>query len=346
MEFSKQIIDDIFKCYSVNALNIDSKTQLIFAAEGDGACYMYSGKGFSDKRTLWEGEGGTMSIVTVPDKEGYFFVSKGFFSMVNSEASGVFLLRYKKGGYIENRIIDIPYLHRFEVLTIKKKRYFIGASLHSGKVDKEDWSNPGKIYIGEIPYDLDAKMSIKLTVLKEGLYKNHGFNKGKWKGLEAVYVASEEGVIAIIPPQKGNDEWQTEQIFTHPVSDVAAFDIDSDEALEFALLSPFHGNQFSIYKFIDGAYKSVYTYEVPMDFYHGIYADNFNGVPSFVIGARKDDQQLFIVQYNKESEQFESTVIDSGVGPSNVRIIHTNEGDIIMSANRQIGQAAIYREKL
>ncbi len=343
MKFKKKILDDIFKCYSVNELKIDGETHLIFAGEGPGICQVFSGTGFQKKQTLWEGGGGIMSIVTVPEYEGYFFASKGFFSMVDGETSGVYLIRYKNGEFREERIIDLPYLHRFDVLTIGAKRYFIGAALHSGKEDKEDWSKPGKLFVADMPMDLDGKIHVELRLLKEGITKNHGFNRGTWKGMEVAFIASEEGVFAIIPPQEGNLDWVVEQIFSHPVSDVAAIDIDGDGEIEFALLSPFHGNQFDVYKKVDGKYISVFSYDKKLDFYHAIYADTFNGIPSFIIGARKEDMDLFLVQYDQEEKAFTSHLVDSAVGSSNARIIHTKDGDMIMSANRQIGQAAIYR---
>ncbi len=342
MEFKKQVIDEIFKCYSVNALTIDGETHLLFAGEGPGVCHLYSGADFSEKKVLWgEGEGGTMSLVTVPDKEGYFFVSKGFFSMVDSGTSAVYLMRYKDGEFTEVKVADIPYLHRFDVITIGEKRFLVAAALHSGKVDKSDWSKPGKVYVAELPYDLDGDVNVELTVLKEGLTKNHGFNKGNWNGKEAAFIATEEGVMAVMPPQSG-DDWTMEQIFDHPVSDVAVEDLDGDGEVEFALLSPFHGNRFDVYKKVDGEYKSVFTYDVPQDFYHAIYADELNGVPTFVIGARKETMHLFAVQYDQEKKAFFSQLIDEEVGSSNARIIHTEKGDIVMSANRQINQAAIY----
>lgn len=343
MKFNKQIIDDIYKCYSVNALTINNETQLVFAGEGPGVCQVFRGPDFNEKITAWEGGGGTMSIVAVPEYPGYFFASKGFYSMVEAETSGVYLIRYQEGAFSETRIIDLPYLHRFDVLTIGGKRYFIGAALHAGKKDKEDWSKPGKVFVAELPLDLDGEINVELTLLKEDLTKNHGFNKGVWHGMEVAFIASEEGVFAVIPPQEGNPDWTIEQIFTHPVSDVAAIDLDGDGELEFALLSPFHGNQFDVYKKIDGQYRIVFTYDKELDFYHAIYADTFNGVPSFVIGARKNDMDLFLVQYDQEQQSVTSHLIDTEVGSSNARIVHTKEGDIILSANRQIGQAAIYR---
>lgn len=346
MELQKTFIDEVFKCYSVNALTIEGKTQLVFAGEGPGVLNIYSGDDFKQKTTLWDGEdgcGGTMSIVAMPEKEGYFFVSKGFHSMVDSGTSAIYLVRYSEGTFTEEKVVDIPYLHRFDIITIGEKRYLVAAALHGGKVDKEDWSKPGKVYVGEVPYDLDAPMDVSLTVLVDNLTKNHGFNKGKWEGLEVAFIATESGVMAIIPPQQGREAWATEVIFDFPVSDVAAIDIDGDGELEFALMSPFHGDQFDVYKKVDGVYKSVFNYEKAQDFYHAINADTLNGVPTFVIGARKDPMDLFLIQYDHEAKALKSTLVETQVGAANARIVHTPKGDILMAANRQINQAAIYR---
>lgn len=346
MELTKILIDEVFKCYSVNAINIDGKTKLIFAGEGPGVLNVYSGDDFSEKKVLWDGEdgcGGTMSVVTVPDRKDCFFVSKGFFSMVDAETSAIYILRHKDGEFVEEKVVEIPYLHRFDIITLEEKRFLVAASLHGGKVDKEDWSKPGRVYVAEIPYDLDMPMTIDMTVLVEGLTKNHGFNIGPWKGNEAAFVATEEGVMAVMPPQNGKKAWATEVVFDFPVSDVAAIDLDGDGEVEFAILSPFHGDQIDIYKKVEGIYQSVFKYEKPQDFYHAINADTFNGVPTFVIGARKDPMDLFMVQYDTETKAFKSILIESGVGSANARIIHTEKGDYIMGANRQINQAAIYK---
>lgn len=346
MGLKKTVIDEVFKCYSVNALNIDGETQLVFAGEGPGVLNIYSGETFETKKKIWDADdtcGGTMSVVTVPEYEGYFFVSKGFFSMVDSDTSAIYLMRYKDGVMTEEKIVEIPFLHRFDIVQADGKRFLVAASLHGGKQDKEDWSKPGKVYVAELPADLTKSMHIGLTVLVAGLTKNHGFNRGQWQGQEVVFVASKSGVLAVIPPQLGKEAWSTEVIFDFPVSDVAAIDLDGDGELEFAIMSPFHGNQIDIYKKIEGKYQSVFKYEKEQDFYHAINADTFNGVPTFVLGARKDPMDLFMVQYDETLKTFKSILIESQVGAANARIIHTEKGDIIMSANRQINQAAIYR---
>lgn len=343
MKFEKQVIDDIFKCYAMNSLHIDGQYQLIFAAEGDGSCHIFSGKNFEQKKTIWEGGGGTMSVVPVPEKEGYFFASKGFYSMVDATTSHVVLVRYKDGEFTQETIVEIPYLHRFDILNANGKRYFIGATLCSAKENKEDWSSPGKVFVAELPDDLDGDMAVEVTILKEGLTKNHGYARGVWDEKEAGFIGCEEGLFVATPPQSEGKEWKFEQILDHPISDVAALDIDGDGETEFAIIEPFHGDEFAIYKKIDGSYTKVYSYPTHMDFYHAVFATTINGVPTIVGGARRDDQQLFVIQHDQVSNKYINTVLDQKVGPSNVNAIHTDQGDIIMSANREIGQAAIYK---
>ncbi len=342
MKFKKQVLDEMFKCYSVNSVEIDKKTHLIFAGEGPGECKIYRGNHFDESTKIWSGGGGTMTIVSDPSHEGYFFASKGFYSMVESEESSIYLYRYKNGGYIEEHVCDIPYLHRFDVVVVEDRRFIVGAALHSGKTDKEDWSKPGKLYIGELPMNLDQPIQVELKVLHDSLTMNHGFNRGMWKDKVVDFIATKEGVFAVIPPQKTSKEWEMERIFDFPVSDVAAIDLDGDGELEFALIHPFHGDQFDIMKKIEGEYRSVFTYHKHQDFYHAIYADEFNGKPTFVIGARKEAMDLFIVQYDKSSATYVSTIVEEGAGSSNARIINTDQGDFIASANRQKNEAAIY----
>lgn len=346
MTLKKTLIDDVFKCYSCNAITVEGQTQLVFAGEGPGVLNLYSGKDFTEKNTLWDSDdkcGGTMSIVTVPGHEDYFFVSKGFFSMVDAGTSAIYLIRYKDGKFVEEKIAEIPFLHRFDVVTVEDRRFLVAAALHSGKVDKEDWSKPGKVLVGELPYDLSQPINLELTVLVDQLTKNHGFSKGQWQGQEVAFVASESGVIAVMPPQQGRTTWKTDEIFDFPVSDVAAIDLDGDGEVEFAVMSPFHGSEFDVYKKVEGVYTSVFKYNKEQDFYHAINADTFNGVASFVIGARKDPMDLFMVQYDHQAGAFKSILVETQVGAANARIIHTKEGDILMSSNRQIDQAAIYK---
>ncbi len=341
----KKIIDQIDKCYSVNALQIGEETQLMFAGEGDGSLSIYSGKEYQEKKVIWEekdGLGGTMTICTVEDKEGYFFASTGFFTMIRSESSAVYLIRYRDNTFEKVKVCDIPYLHRFDVVTLGNTRYLIACTIHSGKTSPEDWSNPGKLLAAELPFDLDGDVNVTPFVLKDGLVMNHGFNRIYENGETKILIAAQNGVFKITPPFESGAEWEIEQVFDFPVSDVCAYDLDGDGCLEYGILSPFHGDHFSVYKKVDGMAVKLYEHPKELDFYHAVYADTFEGQPSFIIGARKKDMDLYRVFYNKEQQVYETELIETGAGSSNARIIHTKAGDLILSANRQKNEAAIY----
>ena len=98
----KLVIDKINKCYSVNALTMGEESKLIFAGEGDGSLNIYSGEKYENKEVVWaesEKLGGTMTICGVEDMEGCFFASTGFFTMIQSEASAIYLVRHLNGEY-------------------------------------------------------------------------------------------------------------------------------------------------------------------------------------------------------------------------------------------------------
>ncbi|WP_432664451.1 hypothetical protein R9X47_28485 [Wukongibacter baidiensis] len=344
MKFKKRFLKDIFKCYAVSSVKIDGKTNLIFAGEGkDAGLYVFSGNDFEDVTMVWENSGGTMSICPIPKKDGYFLASKGFVSMVEAKDSHVVIVRHNDGEFRYSKIADLPYLHRFDMITGKDGiSYFIGATIAEHKSSKEDWSHPGKLYVGEFPENLDEDFELNLNVIKEQLTINHGYCRGEYDGFEAGYIGSREGIFVAIPPEKKGWSWRIEKLLDIPTSDMAVIDIDGDGEMEIAVISPFHGDEFKIYKRIDGEYKAVYQYPVYQDFYHTVLSCTLKGKTYFLGGARRNRMQLFAITYDKESNKFISEVIDEGVGPSNAYVVYEKDREIILSANRQIGHATIY----
>ena len=80
-----------------------------------------------------------------------------------------------------------------------------------------------------------------------------------------------------------------------------------------------------------------------MDFGHVVWGGKLRGVPTIIGGYRRNDKDLFYVQCtDKDNLKFKTEVIESGVGPSNVAVINEKDRDIIISANRELGQAALY----
>lgn len=342
MKFEKIHLRDLHRCYATGSIKIDDESHIVIATEGEGACYMYSGDDFKET-TIWDNPGGTMCTVQVPGKNGDFLAVQNFFPTFNSkEATIVWSRQNEDGTWITKKILDLPYVHRFDILTAENGvNYFIGATLCTSKEFKDDWSDPGKIYVGVLPEDLNEP--IQLKVIKEGLTKNHGYCKTNWQGKESSIVTCEEGAFVVTPPQNENEDWTVTQILDRPISDIEVIDIDNDGVDELVTIEKFHGNKFLINKKINDKYEVVYQYPKEIDFAHAIWAGELRGVKTILGGYRRNEKELFYIQYDENSEsKFKYGVIDSGVGPSNVNVVNKEDKDIIISANREIGEAALY----
>lgn len=341
MKFEKKILANLHRCYAVSSFDINSERKIFFATEGEGPCYMFSGPDFKQS-TVWDGPGGTMSIVPIPGKNGDFLAVQNFFPTFRSEnATIVWAKPLENGEWDVRTILNLPYVHRFDILTSGGVNYFIGATLCTSKKDKDDWSDPGKIYVGVLPDDLSQP--IELTVIKEGLTKNHGYCRTVWNGKTAGMVTCEEGVFAVIPPKSIGEEWTIETVLERPVSDIAVIDIDGDGMDELVTIEPFHGGNFVINKKIGEKYEVVYKYPKEMDFGHVVWGGMLRGVPTIIGGYRRFEKELFYIQCESQNPlTFKTGVIEAGTGPSNIYVINDKDRDIIVSANREIGEAALY----
>jgi len=66
-------------------------------------------------------------------------------------------------------------------------------------------------------------------------------------------------------------------------------------------------------------------------------------VPTIIGGYRREAKELFWIQADKDEPlTFRTGTIDEGTGPSNVAVINHEDRDIIIAANREIGEAALY----
>lgn len=342
LAFEKVSLGNIEKCYAVLGTVISGKPFLFYGGEGTGSLRAFSGENYSHCDLIWEGGGGTMSIVPLSD--GCILASRGFTSMVDSAGSTIDFIKYTGDGFEHTPLCTLDYLHRFDTLLAPDgTRYIFAAALHSGKTDKNDWSNPGHMYVGVMAEPELLPKSVELTQLPGDFYMNHGFCKGEWAGREAAFTTSREGAFVWLPPEKLGGEWTRKQLLDFPVSDIAVCDIDGDGEKELACLLPFHGNEFHIYKKTDGGYAEVYTYPVENDFYHAIISATIHGEKVFVGGARKLAADIFVIRWDAENGSFQAQQLEAGPGPSNLAMLNLPGEDLLLSANRMIFEAAFYR---
>jgi hypothetical protein len=347
MEFTKKTLASIEKCYAVAGMNVDGEAVLVYAGEGNGSIHIFRGKDFCEHQILTTGRGGTMSIVPIEEKPGWFFVSRGFYSMIKSASSVVELVRYRNGKFEQPATLAaIPYLHRFGLVHDGNgKAYLVAATILSEQdenAQKPDWSKPGHVYRAVLPDDLENDFSLSFLAFKGDYLVNHGFCTGAFDGREAAFTTSHEGVFVWIPPDNVGSEWTRTQLLDIPVSDVAVRDIDGDGEVELAILAPFHGNQCKVFKNVGTGYEEIFSSPEENDFYHTIYSARLCGEGVFIGGARKGVMDLFVLRYDKTAEIFALEQIEAGVGPSNTSVLNLPEQDLVLSANRMIAEAACY----
>ena len=66
MKIDKRFLATLNRCYSCNSIEVDGQTRILLATEGEGACLAWSGPDYKQSHTVWDGPGGTMSIVPIP----------------------------------------------------------------------------------------------------------------------------------------------------------------------------------------------------------------------------------------------------------------------------------------
>ena len=340
MKIEKRFLTTMNRCYSANCIEVDGEPRILLATEGEGPCLAWTGADYSEPHTVWEGPGGTMSMVPIPGTNGEFLAVQKFFKMFQWEEAKIVHVRpLADRGYEVTDVLHLPYIHRFDLLTVGGRHYFIGCTLATTKESKEDWSNPGKIWVGEFT----GKGALEVRVLKDGLSKNHGYSRLTQHGRMSALVTCEQGAFEVTPPQSPDADWTVQQFMDWPISDISAVDIDDDGELEFATIEPFHGSWFRIYKKIAGQFRQVYEHPEVSEFYHVVVGTTLAGVPVFIGGCRRGKQQLFYVRASKKDPlAFELEVIEEGVGPSNIYVRHEAARDIIVAANREKAQAALY----
>lgn len=347
MKIIKQQLARMENCYAANSIIVDGQRRILVATEGEGACTAWFGQDYAQSENVWDGPGGTMSIVPIPGTNGEFLAVQKFFRMFQWEEAKLVHVKPLPSGYVVTEILRLPYIHRFDLLSVGDRHYVIACTLATSKESKDDWSNPGKIWVGEYT----GAHALDLKVLKQGITKNHGYSRLTQQGVMTGLVSGEEGAFEITPPQTPDADWGIRQFMDWPISDIAAIDIDGDGELEFATIEPFHGEYFRVYKKINGTFTKIYEHPEVSEFYHVVVGAHLAGVPVFIGGCRRGKQQLFYVrasqaqnqtQHKNQTLSLSAVLIEEGVGPSNAYVLNESHRDIIVAANRESDEAAIY----
>lgn len=346
MKLTKKVIGNLEKCYSLAPLVYQGKRHMLVAAEKINQCRLYDLDGNLEE-VIWDEPGGTMSMVQIPGADGQFLATHQFYSPNDSKEAKIVLASPSASGWAIRTIANLPFVHRFDIISRNGTNYVIACTLKSGHEYKEDWTSPGKIYVAVLPEDLteiDEAHPLEIKPIKEGMLKNHGYCKAEVDGVEKAFVASNEGVFCVTPPEDEAGDWEIEMLIDEASSDMALADFDNDGELEMLTISPFHGEKISIYKKQGGTWNKIYTYEKDAEFAHGIWGGKLGGKQGVLIGHRKGERDLLFFSCSDAKKlTFEAELLDHNVGPANVLAYEHNGGQYILSANREIDEIALYQ---
>jgi hypothetical protein len=345
MIVNKKVISNLEKCYSIAPLKYEGKQHFLVAAEKTDRCILFNEDGI-EVDTVWTQPGGVMSMVQVPESNGQFLATHKFYSPNDSKEAKIVIVTPISKGYWEVRtLVELPHVHRFDIVNRNGVNYLIACALKSGHEGKDDWSMPGKVYVAVLPDDLskfDDDNQLELIVLKDNMLKNHGYYRVNDEGIDTCVISADCGVFQFIPPETKDGEWEIKELLSTPASDAVLVDLDGDGEKELAVLSPFHGDQISIYKQNKGKFEKFYDYEKPAEFTHAIYGGMLCGKPALVVGHRQAERNLLVFTYNDVTKKYEVHIIDEDCGPANVYHYMKDGKDILISTNREIDEVAMY----
>ncbi|MCD8104967.1 MAG: hypothetical protein LUF35_08205 [Lachnospiraceae bacterium] len=345
MIIQKKVISNLTKCYSIAPLFYKGEEHFLVAAEKVDKCLLFDGEG-KEKDVVWEEPGGVMTMVQVPGTEGEFLATHKFYSPNDSKEAKIVRVTPDGNGHWEVKtLVDLPFVHRFDILTRNGVRYLIACVLKSGHEYRDDWRFPGKVYAAVLPEDLsgyDEDHQLNLKVIRDGMLKNHGYTRDEGNGTQAAVISCDNGVHRFVPPAMPDGDWEIETLITDAASDGVLVDFDGDGEKELAVLAPFHGDKIRFYKKRDGVYHLQYECPESREFLHSIYGGDFCGKKVLITGHRKGLRDLMVFYYDTQKETYAYEYIDRDCGSANVFHYMKDGKDYLVSANREINEVALY----
>lgn len=350
MKIEKKIISNLNKCYAMSELTYKGEHCFLVAAEKQDPCYLFNEAG-EQISTVWEQPGGVMTMTPVPGTDGQFLATHRFYSPNDSLDAKIVIVTAKDDGTWDVRTLcNAPFVHRFGILHRAGTDYLIVCCLKTGHEYKNDWRYKGACFGAVLPKDLsgfDEDHPLKLSLIKDGMLKNHGFAKTSRGGHDAAIVGCEEGTFLFDPPAVCGADWTVTQLCDIPSSDSVLIDFDGDGKLELGTISPFHGNSLTIYHLDEhDRYVPQWKYGAPekdTEMIHATWACEILGRPTWIVGWRKGTRETIAITWDEAKGDYRTDLIDSETGCANAMHFKDKDGrDIIVGTNREIDEVAYY----
>ncbi len=350
MKVDKKVISNLNKCYAMTELNYKGEHCFLVAAEKQDPCYLFAEDG-TQLETVWTQPGGVMTMAQVPGSNGQFLATHKFYSPNDSlEARIVIVTPKGKDDWEVRTLCHAPFVHRFGILNRGGVNYLIVCCLKTGHEYKNDWRFAGACYGAALPEDLSAfddNHQLELTLLRDGMLKNHGYSLIRHGGHDAALVGCEQGTFIFDPPAVPGADWTVTQICSVPSSDSVLIDFDGDGKLELGCISPFHGSSLTIYHLDEhGNYVPQWKYDRPeseTEMIHATWACELLGRPTWITGWRKGTKKTIAISWDADAGNYKTDIIDEDTGCANAMHFINKEGkDVIVGTNREIDEVALY----
>lgn len=309
----------------------------------DGPCRMIDFR-TREEELIWSGPGGCMNVAQWSEKGDLIGVQNFYKGAQALDAQVVWASR-GEGGWDTRIVAKLPYLHHCGTVKVKDTPWVIASTLCTQREYPGDWSHPGKIQVFRMGEPGEQE---QIKVIREGVVKNHGFWQGTFDN-EEVTLISGNALYRVKAPEDNNGDWTVDTLIEREISDIAVQDIDEDGEDEILAFEGLHGNLATINKRVDGRWKVIYS--CPMEFAHGIWGGKLLGKPSFVIGSMKGQGELALLQGEADGEVsgtdclIKRTVLETGIGPSNVRGLCHEGRSYILAAAREAGELVLFELK-
>lgn len=350
MKTAKRVIGHLKRCYALAPLRDRGELYFLAASELPEPCLLYGTDG-ELREVVREKAGGTVAMVQVPGTDGCFLAVNRFYSF-NDAADAVITLytrvedgRTGRGRWEACTLAALPYVHRIDIVERGGVRYLVACQLKSGQNFEGDWSCPGRVYAAVLPEDLsgyDEGNLLELELLKDGLLKNHGYSRTGTEEAPACLVSSESGIFRFLPPASPGLGWTEELLCADPASDAVLVDLDGDGVEELCTITPFHGDRVCIYHRSGPGWERICETEQSLPFCHAIYGGPLSGQNVLIIGQRAGSRDLLVFVFDREQGQYVCRTLDHGAGSANVMVCRSGGQDVIVSANRETDEIAMY----
>lgn len=332
----KKEILNIESVYTANAFQVGTEYFVAAGSETKPEVYLYNVK--KETSEFVDGcPGGVMSFVPLPGKPNTYFSIMGLFPPFIGAEAGVFMHKRGESGWKTNKVFDLPFAHRCEILNKNGKNYLFAAAVSKHKADPADWSKPGLTYVAEVTDD--ATVPLKWELIDDGLTRNHGMIRATIDGEEAVCISGAEGIFYF--HFSANGTWEKKVIFDKEISEFVFIDLDGDGQQELVTIEPFHGQTLSVYKKVADQWELKFSDS--LSFGHGLSAGIFNKEPVIVVGSRRGTYALDMFKVKDlEKGEFTREMMEGDTGPTQTLVFTAEGSDYILSANQVKNEVALY----